>query len=130
MARGILTFKFPQYRFDLGTGAQTGPYAVPRTSSAKPGGASDGHPLESRPKIRKSERYGGHERFIQEQIEAVLVLFKPARPGLPPTFPRTLDLQAQGRFALGFYQQNAAEAAARQAHKKDPTTKLTPVETV
>lgn len=68
-------------------------------------------------KIRKSERYRGHERFIQEQIEAVLVLFKPAKPGLPPSFPRTLDLQGQGRFALGFYQQNAAEAAARQSKK-------------
>ena len=78
-------------------------------------------------KIRKSERFGGHERFIQEQIEAVLVLFKPARPGLPPTFPRTLDLQAQGRFALGFYQQHAADAAARQANKKDQTPALAPV---
>ncbi len=80
-------------------------------------------------KIRKSERFGGHERFIQEQIEAVLVLFKPARPGLPPTFPRTLDLQAQGRFALGFYQQHAADAAARQANKKEQTPLLAPVTT-
>jgi hypothetical protein len=39
-------------------------------------------------------------------------------------FPRTLDLQAQGRFALGFYQQMAADAAARQAsrHNNDPKT--------
>ncbi|MBX3748039.1 MAG: type I-C CRISPR-associated protein Cas8c/Csd1 [Verrucomicrobiae bacterium] len=66
-------------------------------------------------KIRKSERFGGHERFIEEQMQGVLALFKPAEPGLPPVFPRTLDLQAQGRFALGFYQQQAAEAAARQA---------------
>jgi CRISPR-associated protein Csd1 len=80
-------------------------------------------------KIRKSERFGGHERFIQEQIENVLVLFKPARPGLPPTFPRTLDLQAQGRFAIGFYQQHAAEAAARQANKKDQTPALAPATT-
>ena len=72
-------------------------------------------------KIRKSDRYGSHEGFIQKQIEGVLSLFKPARPGLPPTFPRTLDLQAQGRFALGFYQQNAAEDAARHANKKDAT---------
>ena len=72
-------------------------------------------------KIRKSVRFGGHERFIQQQIEAVLVLFKPARPGLPPSFPRTLDLQAQGRFALGFYQQHAADAAARHANKKETT---------
>jgi CRISPR-associated protein Csd1 len=81
-------------------------------------------------KIRKSERFGGHERFIQEQIEDVLVLFKPARPGLPPTFPRTLDLQGQGRFALGFYQQHAADAAARQANKKDPTPALASATTV
>lgn len=36
---------------------------------------------------------------------------------LPPELPRTLDLQAQGRFALGFYQQQAEDAAARQAAK-------------
>jgi len=30
----------------------------------------------------------------------------------PPHFPRVLDLQAQGRFALGFYQQKAADAEA------------------
>lgn len=72
-------------------------------------------------KIRKSERFGGHEGFIQEQIESVLVLFKPTRPGLPPTFPRTLDLQAQGRFALGFYQQHADDAAARQPKNKAPS---------
>jgi len=70
-------------------------------------------------KISRSERFGGHERFIQQQIEAVLSLFKPAQSGRPPTFPRTFDLQAQGRFALGFYQQTAADAAARQANKKD-----------
>jgi CRISPR-associated protein Csd1 len=70
-------------------------------------------------KISKSDRFGGHERFIQQQIEAVLVLFKPAQPGRPPMFPRTLDLQSQGRFALGFYQQSAADAAARQANKKE-----------
>lgn len=75
-------------------------------------------------KIRKSERFSGHESFIQEQIENVLVLFKAARPGLPPTFPRTLDLQAQGRFALGFYQQHAADAAARKPPSK--TTSITP----
>ena len=66
-------------------------------------------------KIRKSERFGGHERFIEEQLQGVLALFKPAKPGQAPVFPRTLDLQGQGRFALGFYQQQAAEAVARQA---------------
>jgi CRISPR-associated protein Csd1 len=66
-------------------------------------------------KIRKAERFRGHERFIEEQLQGVLALFKPAMPGQAPVFPRTLDLQGQGRFALGFYQQQAAEAAARQA---------------
>jgi CRISPR-associated protein Csd1 len=64
-------------------------------------------------KIGKSERYGGHEQFIQRQMEDVLVLFKPGKPCAPPTFPRTLDLQSQGRFAIGFYQQTAADHAAR-----------------
>ena len=36
---------------------------------------------------------------------------------LAPTFPRTLDLQAQGRFALGFYQQKAADYANRKCFK-------------
>lgn len=70
-------------------------------------------------KISKSERVGGQERFIQAQIESVLVLFRPEQPGKPPVFPRTLDLQCQGRFALGFYQQTAADAAARKANMKD-----------
>jgi CRISPR-associated protein Csd1 len=70
-------------------------------------------------KIGKSERYGGHEQFIQRQIEGVLVRFKPERAGAPPTFPRTLDLQSQGRFAIGFYQQDAADYAARQPKSKN-----------
>jgi CRISPR-associated protein Csd1 len=71
-------------------------------------------------KISKSNRFAGHERFIGEQIQGVCALFKPAKPGLPPMFPRTLDLQAQGRFALGFYQQMAADTAARRpGNRKD-----------
>ena len=76
-------------------------------------------------KIAKSERYAGHERFIEEQIRQVMVRFKPAKPGQSPVFPRTLDLQAQGRFALGFYQQQADEAAARQAAQKQKTNNPT-----
>lgn len=71
-------------------------------------------------KISKSERYRGHEKFLTEQIESVLSLFKPSAPGKPPVFPRTLDLQAQGRFALGFYQQKAADEAARRDAKNNP----------
>jgi CRISPR-associated protein Csd1 len=70
-------------------------------------------------KISKSERFAGHERFLQEQIQNILALFQPGQPGTPPAFPRTLDLQAQGRFALGFYQQSAEDDAARKASKSD-----------
>lgn len=70
-------------------------------------------------KIGKSEKYGGHERFILRQIEGVLVRFKAEEPDAPPTFPRTLDLQSQGRFAIGFYQQSAADHAARQTKNKN-----------
>jgi CRISPR-associated protein Csd1 len=74
-------------------------------------------------KIGKSQRFAGHERFLQEQMQSILTLFKPNQPGRPPVFPRTLDLQAQGRFALGFYQQAAEDDAARKAAKaKQPTT--------
>jgi CRISPR-associated protein Csd1 len=73
-------------------------------------------------KIGKSERFAGHERFIQRQIEGVLVRFKAEGPGAPPTFPRTLDLQSQGRFAIGFYQQAAADYAARQPKNKNDNT--------
>jgi CRISPR-associated protein Csd1 len=66
-------------------------------------------------KIGKSERFAGHERFLLEQIEGILTLFKPATIGFPPVFPRNLDLQAQGRFMLGFYQQAAEDDAARKA---------------
>lgn len=73
-------------------------------------------------KISKSERFGGHERFICEQIQAICTLFKPAKEGMPPMFPRTLDLQGQGRFALGFYQQTAADTVARQNNRKNKDT--------
>ena len=51
-------------------------------------------------KISKSDRYRGHDRFLDEAIQDVLTKVN--------HFPRTLDLHAQGRFAIGFYQQKAA----------------------
>jgi CRISPR-associated protein Csd1 len=80
-------------------------------------------------KISKSNRFAGHERFIGEQIQGVCALFRPAKPGLPPMFPRTLDLQAQGRFALGFYQQMAADTAARRPGLKNDNASSTESET-
>jgi CRISPR-associated protein Csd1 len=67
-------------------------------------------------KIRKSERYSGHERFLTEQIQSILVRFRPnSDDQQPPDFTRNLDLQAQGRFALGFYQQQADDVVERTA---------------
>lgn len=68
-------------------------------------------------KISKSDRYRGHERFLEESIQAILKLFRPEGEKQPPKFPRVLDLQAQGRFAIGFYQQQAADDAARRKPK-------------
>jgi CRISPR-associated protein Csd1 len=65
-------------------------------------------------KIGKSDRFTGHERFLREAIQEILSLFKPAGAGAPPLFPRNLDLQSQGRFALGFYQQAAEDDAERR----------------
>jgi CRISPR-associated protein Csd1 len=43
-----------------------------------------------------------------------------------PNFPRVLDLQAQGRFALGFYQQKAADAEAiNKANADRPKSETT-----
>lgn len=62
-------------------------------------------------KIRKS----GGNAYEEVTIRNVLAKFKPAGEGMPPVFPRTLDLQGQGRFAIGFYQQQAEDANARIA---------------
>lgn len=73
-------------------------------------------------KIGKSAKYAGDERFLEEAIFSILIRLGQTedmrRNKIPPAFPRTLDLQAQGRFALGFYQQMAADAAARHANRK------------
>ena len=60
--------------------------------------------------IRKSDKYKGHDRFLDEAIQEVSTKIYP--------FPRTLDLHAQGRFALGFYQQKAADRVAREVAKE------------
>lgn len=81
-------------------------------------------------KIWKSPKYAGGERFLEETIYSILTRLgqteEMRKNKTAPAFPRTLDLQAQGRFALGFYQQMAADAAARQANRKinDTTPEL------
>ena len=62
-------------------------------------------------KISKSDRYRRPDRFFDEAIQDVLTKVN--------QFPRTLDLHAQGRFAIGFYQQKAADRVAREAARKN-----------
>ncbi len=73
------------------------------------------HHLE---KIGKSEKYRSHAGFIEVDIQHIMALFKPEQTNRPPQFPRHLDLQAQGRFAIGFYQQKAFTDAERRDHMK------------
>jgi CRISPR-associated protein Csd1 len=43
---------------------------------------------------------------------------KPEAPGEPPKFPRLLDLEHQGGFALGFYQQKAYDIEQARKYKE------------
>lgn len=53
---------------------------------------------------------------IKRKIEEIACRFRQSDPRFPPEFPRAFDVRAQGRFALGFYQQKAAERQARTAY--------------
>lgn len=70
--------------------------------------------------LKKLAGEGGKGRAasaaIESRITEICALFGQSdemrAKRTPPHFPRVLDLQAQGRFALGFYQQKAADAEA------------------
>lgn len=64
-------------------------------------------------KIGKSERFASHRKPLEDTVQDIICKFRPVGTCQPPQFPRTLDLQAQGRFAIGFYQQ-AADSANRR----------------
>jgi CRISPR-associated protein Csd1 len=53
---------------------------------------------------------------LKHKIEEIACRFQQRDPRFPPEFPRAFDMRAQGRFALGFYQQKAAERQARTAY--------------
>ena len=53
-------------------------------------------------KLRKERKDGWIEREIAEIVER-----------LPPALPRTLKLEQQGRFAIGYYHQRQAQFAGR-----------------
>lgn len=65
-------------------------------------------------KIGRSQ--AGKAEALKRKIEGIAAQFKARGPRQPPVFPRSFNLPAQGRFALGFYQQKASERAARQAY--------------
>jgi CRISPR-associated protein Csd1 len=67
--------------------------------------------------IGKSPRWKGHDKYLDSLINSISVKFRPDGEKLPPQFPRTLSLQEQGRFALGFYQQQAEDERSRIAHR-------------
>ena len=72
-------------------------------------------------KVRKEDE--GAARGIEARMTEVLSKFQPSEAGKPPRFPRILALEEQGRFALGFYQQKAADAKAiRDAKEKESQT--------
>ncbi len=65
--------------------------------------------------LRKVEQQGDKGRrdtaAIKQRMSDILAKLQPSAPGQPPAFPRVFDLEQQGRFSLGFYQQKAADAA-------------------
>lgn len=70
--------------------------------------------------LKKLARTGDGGRakaeVIKRKIEEIACRFRQPDPRFPPEFPRAFDMRAQGRFALGFYQQKAAERQARTAY--------------
>lgn len=70
--------------------------------------------------LKKLARTGDNGRAkaeaIKRKIEEIACRFRQRDPRFPPEFPRAFDMRAQGRFALGFYQQKAAERQARTAY--------------
>jgi len=71
------------------------------------------HHLE---KIRKAS---GGTWNQENNIQEVICKLAPDGAGTAPNFPRHLDLQAQGRFAIGFYQQKAEVEMRKGAARKN-----------
>lgn len=70
--------------------------------------------------LRKVSRLNpGKAKAIKRKIAEICTNFKGNKPGQAPKFPQSFDLQAQGRFALGFYQQIATDREAREAYLRN-----------
>jgi CRISPR-associated protein Csd1 len=70
-------------------------------------------------KISRGDKGRAAAEAFKRRIVGIAALFPQPAPLQPPQFPRTFSLQEQGRFALGFYQQKAADDAARRGHRAD-----------
>ena len=68
-------------------------------------------------KVARTNR--GKAEAIKQKIAEISTNFKTPHPPSAPQFPRSFNLQQQGRFALGFYQQIAADKEAREAFMKN-----------
>lgn len=68
-------------------------------------------------KVARTNR--GKAEAIKQKIAEISTSFKTPHPPSAPQFPRSFNLQQQGRFALGFYQQIAADKEAREAYLKN-----------
>jgi len=58
---------------------------------------------------RKIETSGKNAFWVDKKISNILAKINSTDVDAPPNFPRTLTLEEQGRFALGFYQQKASD---------------------
>jgi len=82
--------------------------------------------------LRKLSRQGEKGKTaanaIKSRIGEIVCRFVQIVPNQPPSFPRAFNLQEQGRFALGFYQQKADSEARRReySHNKDLSGLETP----
>jgi len=65
-------------------------------------------------KLRNDKKTRGACIALEKRLEEVVVNL--------PTFPKTLNLQQQGLFALGYYHQRASDRAAAEASKKRQST--------
>jgi len=77
-------------------------------------------------KLEQSEKGRSTAYHIRGRLADISGQFAPAGPGQPPRFPATLSLEAQGRFALGFYQQMAADRQAMRDAKAKKDAAQTP----
>jgi CRISPR-associated protein Csd1 len=120
---GRLLAVFDALQWRAHEGQLEGPGVVERyfgTASASPNSAFNIlwrlHVHHLKKLTRLGDKGASAAYAIESRIAEICALFgqttEMRAKRIAPHFPRVLDLQAQGRFALGFYQQKAADAEA------------------